>query len=118
MDPKEYDFSFPRGDTCPVSFNLTDKNGHELNISTDTEIYFTLKKSYNTKEYVLQKKYSKGNITVNGKEIKFTLSHKDTAELPFGTYVYDVQFVSGDFVTTLLKGTIELQKESTWINNE
>ena len=31
MEPKEIDFEFPRGDTLPIMFELTDSEGNPLN---------------------------------------------------------------------------------------
>lgn len=117
MEPKEFDFEFPRGDTCPVSFNITDSNGNSLDISS-SEIYFTIKNNYNTSEYVLQKKKSANKITVNGNKCSLVLTHDDTANLKYGNYVYDIQIKSGDYVKTLCLGTITLTNESTWKANE
>lgn len=117
MEPKEFDFEFPRGDTCPVSFELTDSAGNALNMDS-AEIYFTMKKNYKTQEYILQKRYSAGEITVEDTTASFVLGHYDTGNLDFGSYVYDIQFVSGDLVSTLIKGEINLTDEATWIDNE
>lgn len=117
MEAKEFDFEFPRGDTCPVSFEVTDSKGNELDLST-SEIYFTLKKNYNTQNYILQKKKSNSGITVDGKKGSLVLTHNDTAELNYGNYVYDIQIKSGDYVKTLAMGTITLTNESTWKANE
>ena len=117
MEAKEFDFEFPRGDTCPVSFDITDKNGNELDF-TNTEVYFTLKKNYNTTSYILQKKKSTSGITIEGKKGSLVLTHNDTAELNYGNYVYDIQIKSGDYVKTLVLGTITLTNESTFKANE
>ena len=117
MEPKEYDFNFPRGDTCPISFDLTDNEGNELNLA-ESEIYFTVKKNYQTKNYIIQKTYSHGDITIDGTTVSFCLTHTDTANLSYGNYVYDIQIKSGDLVKTLCIGTITLTNEATWINNE
>ncbi len=117
MEAKEFDFEFPRGDTMPVSFELTDSNGNELDFSS-AEVYFTLKKNYNTQTAILQKKYSLGEIEIEGKNGNLVLEHNDTAELSYGKYVYDIQIKSGDYVKTLVIGQIELTKESTWKVNE
>lgn len=117
MEAKEFDFGFPRGDTMPVSFELTDSNGNELDFSS-AEVYFTVKKSYATQNYILQKKKSTGGITINGKKGTLVLEHNDTAELSYGNYVYDIQVKSGDYVKTLVIGTITLTNESTWKANE
>lgn len=118
MEPKEFDFEFPRGDTLPISFNLTDGEGNALDLSSNAEIYFTVKKNYNEKSYILQKKMSSGSIKVEGAKVSLFIEHKDTAKLSYGNYVYDIQFKSGDYVKTLFIGTITLTNESTFIENE
>jgi len=117
MEAKEFDFEFPRGDTCPVSFTITDSAGEGIDLST-AEIYFTMKKSYATQEYILQKKKSTYGITIDGNNCSLILTHNDTANLKYGNYVYDIQVKSGDYVKTLVLGTITLTNESTWKANE
>ena len=117
MEAKEFDFEFPRGDTCPISFDITDSEGNELDL-TDAELYFTMKKSYSTNNFILQKKKSTSGITVDGKKGSLVLTHNDTAELGYGKYVYDIQIKSGDYVKTLVLGEITLTNESTWKTNE
>lgn len=119
MEPKEFDFEFPRGDTLPISFNLTDADGKSLDLSSnDTEIYFTLKENYNTAQYIIQKKKTTGDISVEDTNVSFVINHNDTAKLKYGNYVYDISFKSGDFVKTLFIGKITLTNESTFIENE
>ena len=118
MEAKEYDFEFPRGDTCPVKFDVVDNNGNALDLSTVSEIYFTLKKNYNTATAILQKKYTTGGITVEGNVGSLVLTHDDTKELSYGRYVYDIQIVSGTYVKTIVLGEITLTNESTHYANE
>lgn len=118
MEPKEQDITFPRGDTCPIIFDLTDNNENELKIDDSVEIYFTVKKSYSKQEYLFQKKYSKGEIQVNGKVCTLVIEHEDTASMSYGKYKYDIQFKCGDYVKTLVIGEIELTNEATHIVNE
>lgn len=117
MEAKEFDFGFPRGDTCPITFEITDVNKNPLNMS-DVEIYFTVKKSYRTSDIIFQKKLSKGEILVKDTIGSLIIEHKDTAELNYGNYVYDIQFKSGTYVKTLVLGTITLTNESTHLVNE
>ena len=106
MEPKEFDIPpFPRGDTIPLSFDLTDKNGNPLNLDDKSD-------------YIFQKRYSKGTIEMNGTNASLILEHNDTAELKYGEYVYDIEFLSGDYVKTLVRGTITLTEESTHKSNE
>lgn len=118
MEPKEFDIEFPRGDTCPLSMTLTDADGNVLIPTAGDEIYFTVKKSYMSQNSVLQKKYTNGDFTIDNGMIRFVLSHEDTASLDYGNYNYDIQFKSSDYVKTILKGSITLTEEATWINNE
>ena len=117
MMPKEKDFEFPRGDTCPMSWDITDYYGNELDLST-AEIYFTLKLNRNVTNYILQKKKSNGNIEVDGKNCNSVLEHNDTAELRYGTYFYDICIKSGNYVKTLAIGYITLTDEATHKANE
>lgn len=118
MEAKEFDFDFPRGDTCPVKFNLVDGDKNPLTPTATTEIYFTLKKNYNKTDYILQKKLTTGDLTIVDGVCTFTLTHQDTMILPYGKYVYDVQFKDGNYVKTILIGQIELTDEATHYANE
>lgn len=116
MEPKEIDFEFPRGDTAPISFNFSDTNGEGL--KDFDEIYFTVKKSYQVKDYIFQKRLSRGEITNDNGKYSLILLHKDTANLNYGSYVYDIQVVSGIYYKTVCRGQLTLTNESTWITNE
>ena len=118
MEPKEFDLEFPRGDTCPLTFVLNDAEGNVLIPTLGDELYFTVKKSYTARDVVFQKKYTTGDLELNDGLIKFAIKHEDTANLSYGSYVFDIQFKGGDFVKTLVKGTITLTEEATSINNE
>lgn len=118
MEAKEFDFEFPRGDTCPVKFDVVDKDGNPIDLSEITEIYFTLKKNYTTPVSLLQKKYTTGGITVENSTGSLVLTHQDTALMSYGKYVYDIQIVSGDYVKTIVLGEITLTNESTHYANE
>ncbi len=117
MEPQEFDIVFPRGDTCPITFELTDKDGNELDLSS-SEVYFTLKRDTNTEDYLLQKRLTAGEIIYENGKIKTELTHKDTANKNYGKYYYDFQLKSEKYVKTLILGQIELTKEVTWISNE
>ena len=113
MEPKEFDFEFPRGDTCPYSFELTDAQNQQLDINTNTaEITMTVRDG---KNIVFQKKYSKGEIVLNGIEANLTIEHKDTENLKIGSkYNYDIQFKSEEYYKTLIIGIITLTREETY----
>lgn len=121
MEPLEYDFEFPRGDTPPLKFKLTDAAKNVLPPTEDIELYFTLKKNYNTSQAILQKKYSSGDIVYDTENDVYYLimEHEDTATLNYGKYVYDIQVkTTQGYVKTLAIGQITLTNESTHIANE
>jgi hypothetical protein len=118
MKPKEFDMELIRGDTLPISFNIQDNEGNPLVPTLDDELYFTMKKNYNSPSFVCQKKLSSGDFEIVEDKIRFVLTHEDTANLGYGEYVYDIQLSTGNYVKTIVLGTITLTEESTWINNE
>ena len=118
-EPKEYDIEFVRGDTCPITFNLVDAEGNELDID-NANIYFTVKNTYNDSNYLFQKTYSGGTITQDGNKFSLTILPTDTESLNYGRYVYDICVVSSDTLvkSTLVRGSITLTNEVTFATNE
>lgn len=112
------DIEFIRGDTKPLKFQIKDNAGNVIKMEDNEELIFTVKKNYNTKDFVLQKKLSEGDITYKDGYYFIILTHEDTANLKYGTYVYDIQLMSSDIVSTLILGTITLTQEVTHIENE
>lgn len=112
------DIEFIRGDTKPLKFQVKDNKGNLLKMDSNDELIFTVKKNYNTKNAILQKKLSDGSIHYENGYYFITLAHEDTANLKYGTYVYDIQLMSDGIVATLILGTITLTEEVTYIENE
>lgn len=118
MEPEEYDIEFPRGDTCPLRFELIDNEGNKIELKDEDELYFTMKKGYGVSEYILQKKFSNAEIKQSDGVCSLVLLPDDTNKLKYGTYVYDLCIKSGDFTKTLCLGQITLTNEATFVNNE
>ena len=118
MEPKEIDFEFPRGDTCPLVFDLYDEDGTEIVVGSTDEIYFTLKRSYSSSDVIVQKKFSTGGISKTDEGYKMTIMPNDTNTLGYGSYVYDICVKSGDLTRTVCLGTITLTNEATFKSNE
>lgn len=112
---KEVSFNFKRGDTKRIKFGITDKEGQPIEFGATDEIYFTLKKSEDAKDNILQKKLSNASLEYVDGKIIVLLSHKDTNELPTGTYRYDIQISlsNNEYVETIFEGDIELEKDVT-----
>lgn len=94
-----------RGDTARISLALT-KDGESYDFSEDT-VVFTVKKSTSTPNYILQKQITDGIIYI---------APADTANLPFGDYVYDVQLTTagGDVCTVITPNKFVIDSEVTW----
>lgn len=122
MEPllKIVNISIIRGDTYFISFTLEDADQQILTPSADTEIYFTLKDSFNKEEYLLQKKLSNGGIIFDSetKKLIIELTHTDTSNLEYSIYKYDIEFKENDYVKTLVRGNFRVGDEATWEANE
>lgn len=115
MEPKEFDIEFPRGDTCPLKFSLLDNNGNVLTLTGSDELYFTVKKGFNTTEKILQKTFSQGDITQEEDgSYKLIIEPEDTGNLNYGSYVFDICLISGDYTRTVAIGTLTLTNEVTF----
>lgn len=118
MSLKTENFSFVRGDT--FSQNVTIRNC----IEDLTEIYFTVKKTYEDRNPIIQKTLTKGGITFLDKtddEVKYNIliNATDTDLMKVDTdYVYDLQLVAGTTKKTVLKGTLRLEADVTRTMNE
>lgn len=114
MEPKEFDFEFPRGNSFEFIFDLLDEN--DIKILDLDEIYFTVKNSFNDTQYLFQKRLTRKNgISFKDGEITVRLSPEDTSSLEFKKYVYDVaiEIKKEDYFKTALLGNFILSKNAT-----
>lgn len=98
-----------RGDTARLSVTITndtDQNAYEMQ-EGDT-LTLTVKKTVNDESPSFQKVLTGTNT--------FHIEPKDTAQLPFGKYRYDVQLLtaSGDVYTVIEPTTFEIMQEVTY----
>ena len=110
--------SMPRGDIRPIRFTVTDTNGSVSDIPFD-EIYFTVKRSFNDKYYLFQKRLSDGTIELDQSEgYTFVIQPQDTDNLSVGRYVFDIELVFGNEIKQTTVGEFELTNEVTFASNE
>lgn len=115
MEPKEFDIEFTRGDTCPLKFTLLDKEGNILALTSSDELFFTVKNDFNTTTTKLQKKYSTGDIVQEEDgSYKLIIDSEDTDNWKYGSYVWDIELVSGDYTRTVAIGNLTLTNEVTF----
>lgn len=105
-----------RGDTGAFKFQRLNADGEPIT-STPDAMYFTVKKTFSTNTYVLQKTLS--DMTLGEDDCwHFVLEPNDTASLGYGTYVYDIEVTTGEYVQTIAKGKLMLEEEATWKTNK
>lgn len=114
---KIVNLSQTRGDSKAYQFQRTNKaDGSVITREPDT-IYLTVKKNYDTEDFLFQKTKADFTIDEDG-TYHFEIKPEDTENLRYGKYVYDIQVTTDGKVTTLVKGAFGIEKESTWAVNE
>lgn len=95
-----------KGDSFYCEVNLKDDDGNTYEPVYGDAITFSLKKYYSERVPILSK-----NIPTDTMLLR--LAPSDTADLPLGTYVYDMQLTTGNDVYTFISSTITLTAEVT-----
>lgn len=107
----------PRGDTRVITITISsddDELSNEL-----TEIYFTVKKNYFTKNALLQKRLTTNEIIQNEDGLyQFEISPEDTDNLGIGNYVFDIELVYDESIKSTTLGVLMLTPEVTFACNE
>lgn len=95
-----------RGDTCKIQLFLSNDNGEPYTPDENDVIRFAAKSSYSDQEPVIY-------ITIPNDTLLLEIRPEDTKELPFGTYVYDMQitFADGSIDTFITKGMLKIEEE-------
>lgn len=113
--------SMIRGDSATFHFHREDVNGTIIR-ETPTDVFFTVKNTFDDQPFVIQKKMSDGTITEDSNyEYHITILPEDTNNLEFGEYVYDVEVIrnaEGTDKQTISKGSFTLETEVTYASNE
>ena len=98
-----------RGDSAEIEIEMTETTDEgetiDYELQPGDELLFTVKKSVDDPETLFQKS---GSFIV--------INPEDTANLPYGTYRYDVQFTdSGGYVDTVIRPhKFKVVSEVTW----
>ena len=107
MVPK-HDITHMRGDT--LQFNLTLTDTENVYVSS---IYFSVKRKEKDEDYILQKSIGDGIIQMEPYKYHVRLAPSDTAYVPSGKYVYDIQVGLGNDIYTVVKGAFTLLQDVT-----
>lgn len=99
------DISLTRGDTARLAVSITNNDGQPYAVKESDTLTLTVKADYKDEE-VLIEKVVKGNNMIH-------IEPKDTKELEFGTYLYDVQLttVDGDNFTVIADKRFKITNE-------
>lgn len=111
------DLEFTRGDTQYIKFELKDGQGNLLELTNTEDLYFTVKQNQNSSKVLFQKRYPE-DIEFSEGYYVFEITSEDTSNLAYGTYQYDIELKSGEYVKTLGLGTITLTDEITFRRDE
>lgn len=108
--------SIIRGDTIPLKFQRKDSDGNTITINAD-KAYFTVKNNTAQSNFLIQKTLD--DMTIDEDNVyHFVIEPEDTNNLPYGTYVYDLEIIQGEIVTTISKGEFIIESEVTFAENE
>lgn len=109
----------PRGDIKSFVFSIKDAAGEPVEIDFEN-VYFTVKRSFSTKQFAFQKKLSDGTILKDENNLyHFTILPEDTNGLSYGDYVCDIELVNmAQYIKQTIIGTFQLTDEATWEVNE
>ena len=107
-----------RGDTHNFKFLRKNKDGDIMTKKPD-RLFFSVKKDYYEKECRLQKQLDEGiSYSDTDNYYRFTIEPKDTNNLDYGDYVYDIEVIEKDKVKTIAKGALKITEEVTFAENE
>lgn len=82
--------SMIRGDSGVFTITIADTNGSPVALTDGDVLTFTLRRTPRSPTIVLQKTITDGTLTINS---------SDTQDMPFGSYVYDVELKRADGYT-------------------
>lgn len=83
-----------RGDSAAFSIGVFDTDGNAVALTDGDVLTFTLRRTPRSPTIVLQKTITDGTLTINP---------SDTQDMPFGSYVYDVELKRADgYVDTVI----------------
>lgn len=103
---------FIRGDSCPLKFKINDVEENTVLKTSLQSLYLTCRES-NSKysEIIFQKDID--DFDYENDYYFISIKSKDTRELPYGTYNFDIQATFADGEVQTLKGEFILTDEDT-----
>ena len=95
-----------RGDSLAVKLDIYDSEGNTYTPVSGDTIRFAMKKSYSDTACLIEK-------VIPNDTLMLSLDPADTKDLPFGSYVYDIEitFATGAVDTFIDKATFRISEE-------
>ena len=107
-----------RGDSHGFTVGVYEEGAEETPIAVDN-IFFTVKKHYYDKNFVIQKRLDEGTITEYEANIyTIMIDPSDTDDLDFGKYDFDIEVIIETNKKKTFSGVLDLLKEVTHRRNE
>ena len=125
MAAGKYSFTIEQGATTQFQVVYKDVNGDPVNLTSyharmqiretkaATAIICSLSSSRDNDGTGLNLNGSSGTLPLASGSIGIYISAASSSNFDFDTGVYDLELVSGSFVTRLMQGTVRLDKEVT-----
>jgi tRNA threonylcarbamoyladenosine modification (KEOPS) complex Pcc1 subunit len=114
MSAGRYDLEIEQGATWSRVLEYQDPEGDAIDLSTYTA-RMMIRTTYDAATPLVALTTENGRITIDGLagRITLNLSATDTAALPAGLHVYDVELVVGAVVDRLIAGRARVSPEAT-----
>ena len=93
--------------------------GGEVITEPPDKMYFTVKYDSNIEEFLIQKTLDYGiQFDPDDNYYYIIIDPKDTSDLPYGRYYYDIKIIKGSYKQTIARGEFDLTDEYTFARNE
>lgn len=98
-----------RGDTLQFDVRLS-----EIDSSSITSLYFTVKKKAKDTGWIVQKSLDNGITSTGEAQYRVRVAPEDTENVDAGKYVFDLQVGIGNDIYTPLIGTVDIVQDVTF----
>lgn len=109
-----YNFTLDQGSTFNLVVVYKDADGQPINL-TGYAAALQVRKAFDSAAAVLSLNTTNSGIAITGAEGKLSIAATatQTAAIPGGDYVYDLEVSSGGVVTRLIQGIVHVSPEVT-----
>lgn len=106
--------TIPKSTTYKFKFKIKDKSGQIIKKPFE-DVLFTVQEDFRKKQHLLQKTLKNNTITFDGEYYHIIINPKDTYNLYFNSYVFDLKAKNNEEIIPLLMNGILIISESTYM---